>query len=186
MANMPQYGGNVTWIFIAGVSAAKMNDLTAADAAQNQLAGMRQKLESEGKAYDAKSIAIMEKELAALTRLARGQKEDAVKAAKEAVDIELTMSPPSGPPDPIKPALELYGEILLEAGRADEAASAFSESLLRMPLRTPSVLGLARAAAKTGDTTTARQSYQELVAMAGASPSAPAVQEAQKFLKTSH
>ena len=26
------------------------------------------------------------------------------------------MAAPSGPPDPIKPALELYGELLLEAG----------------------------------------------------------------------
>jgi hypothetical protein len=48
------------------------------------------------------------------------------------------------------------------------------------------VLGLARASAKLGNMTTARQSYQELAAMAGMSPSAPAVQEAQKFLKTSH
>jgi predicted Zn-dependent protease len=128
----------------------------------------------------------MEKELGALSRLARGQKDDAVRLAKEAVDVELTMSPPSGPPDPIKPALEFYGEVLLEVGRAADAASAFSESLLRMPRRTPSVLGLARAAAKKGDMTTARQSYQELASMAGVSPSATAVQEAQKFLKTSH
>jgi tetratricopeptide (TPR) repeat protein len=183
---MPQYGGNLTWVFIAGVSAAKMNDPAAADAAETHLRGARQKLESEGNAYDAKSVAIMEKEVGALSRLARGQKDEAVRLAKEAADIELTMSAPSGPPDPIKPALELYGEVLLEADRAKEAAAAFEQSLLRTPKRTPSVLGLARASAKLGNMTTARQSYQELAAMAGMSPSAPAVQEAQKFLKTSH
>ena len=33
-------------------------------------------------------------------------------------DIELTTNAPSGPPDPMKPAFELYGEMLLESNRA--------------------------------------------------------------------
>jgi predicted Zn-dependent protease len=147
---------------------------------------VREKLEAEGKAYDARTIAIMEKEVAALTRLARGEKDEAVRLAKEAADIELTMDAPSGPPEPIKPAPELYGEVLLAVDRAADAAAAFQQSLLRMPQRTPSVLGLARAAVKTGNLTTARESYQLLTTMAGASPTSPAIQEAQKFLKTSH
>ena len=76
--------------------------------------------------------------------------------------------------------------MLLEAGRPQEAAAAFEQSLLRTPKRTPSVLGLARSAAKVGNTTTARSSYSDLVTMAGAAPDAPAVVEAQKFLKSSH
>jgi tetratricopeptide (TPR) repeat protein len=186
MANMPQYSGSLPWTFIAGVSAAKTNDPATADAAEAQLRAAREKLQGEGKAYDAKSVSIMEKELAAVSRLARGQRDEAIRLAGEAVDIELTLSAPSGPPDPIKPALELYGEILLEADRAKDAAAAFEASLLRTPKRTPSVLGLARASAKLGNITTARQSYQELASMAGVSPSAPAVLEAQKFLKTGH
>jgi predicted Zn-dependent protease len=128
----------------------------------------------------------MEKEVAALSRLARAQKDEAVRLAKEAADLELSMDAPSGPPDPMKPALELYGEVLLEAGRATEAAKAFEESLLRTPRRTPSVLGLARAAVKAGNMTAARHYYNELVTMPGASPAAPAVQEAQKFLKSTN
>ena len=105
-------------------------------------------------AYAAKPIAVMERQVAAASRLARGQKDDAVRLAKEAVDIELTMSPPSGPPDPIKPALELYGDVLLDAGRAKEAAAAYEDELLRTPNRTPSVKGLAGAKEKLRTTTT--------------------------------
>jgi predicted Zn-dependent protease len=96
------------------------------------------------------------------------------------------MAAPSGPPEPIKPAFELYGELLAEAGRDKDAVAAFEQALLRMPKRTPSVLGLARAAAKLGDTVTARQRYTEVAQMPGAQATSPAVTEAQRALKTSN
>ncbi len=100
---------------------------------------------------------VREKELGAIIRWAKGQKEEALGLAKAAVDVELTMEAPSGPPDPIKPALELYGELLAEAGRDKEAAAAFEQSLLRTPNRTPSVKGLARVAAKARQSSAAPQ-----------------------------
>ena len=45
------------------------------------------------------------------------------------------------------------------------------------------MLGLARAAAKAGDTATARQRFTELAQMPGAAATSPAVTEAQKALK---
>jgi hypothetical protein len=48
-------------------------------------------------------------------------------------------------PDPIKPGLELYGDVLLATGHAKEAAAVYEEQLLRTPNRTPSVKALARA-----------------------------------------
>ena len=171
------------WIFIAGVSAAKLGDAATASAAQTRLGGLREKMAGSGNAYAAKEMSILEKEVGAYARMAAGQKDEAVKLAKEAVDVEVSLSPPSGPPDPMKPALELYGEMLLEANRFPEAADAFSQSLLRTPTRTPSLLGLARASARAGNTTAARQAYTELTTMPGAAPGSPAVQEAQKFLK---
>ena len=89
----------------------------------------------------------MEDEVAAAVHLARGEKPEAIRLAKEAADIEATLGAPSGPPDPIKPALEFYGEMLLAAGKRAEAAAAFEQQLLRTPKRTPSVEGLARAVA---------------------------------------
>jgi hypothetical protein len=156
-ATMPgmagRYNGSATWIFIAGFSGAKLGDAAAADKSAEELHKMAARTEATN-AYAAKPIAIMEKQVAAASRLARNQKDDAVRLAKEAVDIELTMSPPSGPPDPIKPALELYGDVLLDAGRAKEAAAAYEEELLRTPNRTPSLKGLASAKEKVRSATT--------------------------------
>jgi predicted Zn-dependent protease len=87
----------------------------------------------------------MEKEVQAAAQLARGQKDGDVRLAKEAADIEETMAAPSGPPDPIKPAMELYGEMLLEAGQPAQAAAAFEKSLERTPNRTPLVKDMAQA-----------------------------------------
>ena len=152
-----QYAGQGAWIFIAGLSAAKLGDASEAERAQAALSAMRKRVESEGGAYAAKPIAIMENEVAAAAQLARGQKDEAVRLAKEAADIESTLAAPSGPPEPIKPALEFYGEVLLDAGKRPEAATAFRQSLLRTPKRTPSVEGLSRALGKARGTETAQK-----------------------------
>jgi hypothetical protein len=134
-----------TWIFIAGYSAAKMNDLPAAERALAMLRGAREKGETGPNPYSARPIAIMEKQVAALVANAKGQKDEALKLAKEAMELELGLSAPSGPPDPIKPAPEFYGELLIEAGRSAEAIAALELSLQRTPNRTPSVKAMARA-----------------------------------------
>jgi tetratricopeptide (TPR) repeat protein len=64
---------------------------------------------------------------------------------KEATALEEKDSAPSGPPDIIKPSHELYGELLLEAGRSREAIALFERSLERQPNRTRSVRGLEKA-----------------------------------------
>ena len=94
-------------------AAAKRGDLKTAEAAEAQLRGAREKLEAGQNAFNAKYVAVMEKQVGALVRSARGQKDEALKLAKEAMDIELSLSAPSGPPDPIKPAPEFYGELLI-------------------------------------------------------------------------
>ena len=161
MPGMPgmgaRYSGEGAWIFIAGLSAAKLGDPTEAEHARDRLSAMRKSVESAGDAYAAKPFAIMENEVASAAQLARGQKSEAVRLAKAAADIESTMAAPSGPPEPIKPALEFYGEVLLEAGRPAEAAAAFQQELLRTPKRTPSVEGLARATGKSAGPATAER-----------------------------
>jgi hypothetical protein len=159
MPGMPsmgaRYSGEGAWIFIAGLSAAKLGDPTAAEQARDRLGAMRKSVESGGDSYAAKPFAIMENEVASAAQMARGQKADAVRLAKLAVDIESTLAAPSGPPEPIKPALEFYGEVLMDAGRPVEAGAAFQQQLFRTPKRTPSVEGLARATGKSAGPATA-------------------------------
>ncbi len=148
--------GAASWIYIVGVSAAKLGDRATADAALARLTAIREKASAGANAYAARPHAIREKELAAIIRAAAGQRDEAVALAKEAADIEQTMAAPSGPPEPIKPAFELYGELLAEAGRHAEAAAAFEQALLRTPNRTPSVQGLAAARSKARPTNVAQ------------------------------
>jgi tetratricopeptide (TPR) repeat protein len=146
--NMGPAQGSATWIYIVGVSAAKLGDMATADAAEAQLKGLREKAQGGPNAYAVRPHSVREKELGAIVRWAKGQKAEALALAKSAAEVEMTMEAPSGPPDPIKPAFELYGELLAEAGQYKEAAAAFEQSLLRTPNRTPSVKGLAQANAK--------------------------------------
>ena len=110
--------GSNTWIFIAGYSAAKLGDLAdRRQRAEAQLRGAREKLEAGANPYQRQARRDHGEAGRRAVAIARGQKDEALKLAKEAMEIELSMSAPSGPPDPIKPAPEFYGELLLEAGR---------------------------------------------------------------------
>lgn len=81
---------------------------------------------------------------------------------KNAVSLEESLNPPTGPPDVIKPVHELYGEILLKRGQYDEAADLFSKALDRTPNRSMSRLGLARAYRLSDEAAKAKYQYEKL------------------------
>lgn len=87
----------------------------------------------------------------------------ATELMQEATAMEEETGAPSGPPSLIKPTHELFGEILLRAGKPAEAAAQFHTALLRQPNRARSLLGLARAAAQSGDQTTATATYAKFL-----------------------
>ena len=165
---------------LGAVWAGGAGDLAAAEEAAAALRTL-----NEGKADDYRSAPgrIMEKEVSALALLAKGKQEEALALLREAAEMEARMPPPSGPPDPIQPAPELYGEVLLEMGKAEEAAKQFQASLLRMPNRAASLLGAARAAAKAGDEEAARRHYAALAEVwKDADPSLPGLAEVRTYL----
>ncbi len=100
-------------------------------------------------------------ELSALLALAEKRPADAERFVVEAVKYEAAAEFPSGPPDLFKPAHELYGEILLVLNKPAQAAEQFNLSLKRMPKRTQSLLGLARARKMQNDREAAKV-YAEL------------------------
>jgi tetratricopeptide (TPR) repeat protein len=104
-----------------------------------------------GNADAGKGVRVMHKELAALIAQAKGQTDQAIALLKAAADLEETMRAPNGAADPIKPSHELLGEVLLQAGKANEAAAAFEVSLLRMPNRARSLMGAIKAHAAAGN-----------------------------------
>jgi tetratricopeptide (TPR) repeat protein len=109
-----------------------------------------------------KSTRIMQKELAALIAEAQGRRDDAIRLLQESAQIEESMRPPNGAADPIKPAHELLGEVLLRAGKPADAAKAFETSLLRMPNRARSLHGAALAHAGAGNTALSNERWTKL------------------------
>lgn len=165
-------------LFAEGMAAVRKGDLAAAEKAASDLHALA------GGDQEATAAGIMEKEIRALVLLVRSEKEPSLALLREAADLEDTLPPPSGPPSPMKPAHELYGEVLLQAGRAEEALKQFEASLLRTPNRSASLLGAARAAARKGDAETARRYYAALAAIwSQADADLPALAEVRGYLK---
>ena len=151
-------GKHTAFLTAAGMCAAIDRDMGTASLASERLKVQEKKAEEAGKSYNALQIKILSKEVDALTRLADGDYNSAIRLAKEAADIELNnMSAPSGPPVPMKPASELYGEMLAAAGKYDEAVIAYKRSLDWVPNRTPSIVGLIAAASGNDDASLAEE-----------------------------
>ena len=105
---------------------------------------------------------INELEIAAASASVKKDHDRAIELMKKAIALEEQMGPPTGPPGLIKPSNELFGEILLRAGKPEAAAEQFRTALLRQPNRARSLLGLARAAARSGDPRGAASAYARL------------------------
>jgi Flp pilus assembly protein TadD len=109
---------------------------------------------------------------------------EAFAAMDEATYLQGRMPKPIGRPYPVKGADELYGELLLAAGRAKDAVAWFEKTLERTPNRSRAVLGLARAAAKAGDAAKSRRAYQQFLEnWKTADPGLPEVAEAQAAVR---
>jgi tetratricopeptide (TPR) repeat protein len=167
--------GAVSNLFATGVSAIITGNRAAAERALSEMKTRRETLvksstTSEDSTHHShetlspalKTAEIVETELQALIHLAAGKSGEAVNLMKEATAAEDSLSFEFGPPIPVKPSHELFGEILLQLNQPAEARKQFELALDRAPKRVLSLLGLARAAAKSGDQATAQQTYDDL------------------------
>ena len=161
-------------LLATGLSAVRTGDPATATEAEAALATRS----ADGGAQDR----IMHKEVAAAIQAAEGHADEAIALMDEAIAIVATLRPPNGAASPVKPPYELYGEILLQLGRPDDALEKFETSLLRMPNRMRSLLGAARAAAATGDRATARAHYATLADFWIGAADNPGYAEAREFI----
>jgi tetratricopeptide (TPR) repeat protein len=173
--------GDAGLLLAEGLGAARSGDLAAAEHAAAELHALSADDKDAERAAAGK---IMEQEVRAVVLEARGKTQEALALLREATELEERMPPPSGPPSLLKPAHELYGEVLLAVGKADEAARQFERSLLRAPNRAASLLGAARAAVKLGDAEAARRCYAILAGIwEQADPGLPDLAEVLAYLK---
>lgn len=149
------------WAFVTGLRSVRKQDITTAS---TSLAVLSRANASAGASAGVASI-ILEKELAALVRMKEGKTDEAIALMRDATRLEDTMPEEFGPPAVIKPSHELFGEMLLELGKAKDARAEFKRALELAPKRARSLLGLARAAKAMGDSAGASKAYGELQAV---------------------
>jgi tetratricopeptide (TPR) repeat protein len=172
---------NADELFALGYAAARTNDLDKARATLDVM----KKVAATDKVPSRREVAvIMERQLAAITSAATGSLDVALAAAQQAASLEDKTPLSTGRPHPVKSSHELLGELLLQAGRPVDAVKAFEHALRRMPNRSRAVLGLARAAAKAGDTMKSGAAYKQFLANWRAADAGLAeVQEAKAVIK---
>ena len=163
-------------LLATGLSAARLGDpatLMQAEAALKRL------VDEGARGY----TAVMYRQVGALFHSGMGHEDMGIELMDEAVAMVESMTPPNGAASPIKPVYELYGELLLELDRPADAMEMFETSLLRMPNRPRSLLGLARANAATGHMAEAAEAYDRLTLVWADYESFDGMQEARRFLE---
>src|ERR1044072_5733860 len=154
--------------FARALGAARSGNPEAAKADIGKLAELRDKLRAAKDAYWSEQVDIQWQVASAWALYAEGKNDEALKAMSAAADAEdRTEQHPVTPGVPT-PARELYGTMLLERGMAREALAAFEAVMGKEANRLGAVTGAAKAAAKLGNATKAREYYAKAVALAGA------------------
>jgi tetratricopeptide (TPR) repeat protein len=172
---------NIEELFALGLSAVNLGDAarvrTVIDefrkaSAPSQPAELREQAE------------IMLNEMQALDVFAQGLHPAAFAILDGAARLQARLPKPIGRPFPVKDVNELYGELLLQVGRAKEAVGMFDRVLARTPNRSRALLGLARAYRNAGDVANARAAYKRfLTNYRLADAGLPEVAEAREALK---
>jgi tetratricopeptide (TPR) repeat protein len=169
--------------FARALGAARSGNPEAAKADIAKLGELRDKLRDAKDAYWSGQVDIQAQVASAWVLYAEGKYDDALQAMSAAADAEdKTEKHPVTPGVP-KPARELYGDMLLERGMAREALAAFEGTLKKEPNRLGAYMGAAKAAAKSGDDSKARDIYEKIVAMTdGADQTRTELADARAYL----
>jgi tetratricopeptide (TPR) repeat protein len=177
-----QVTGAAADLFASGYMALRAGDREAAEAAAaamgerhdsaaaGHLCGQRAGFEETSR-QDLIVAQVMQNSLRGLIALHAGDTDAAVKLLEQATVAEGELPLEFGPPIIVKPSHELYGEVLLDLGRPEEARSMFEQALARAPRRALSLAGVARAAHVLGDGEAVLDACGELASVyAGADP----------------
>ncbi len=151
----------ITW-FARGIGAARTGDAPAARRAAARLKDLRDAVPSTA-GYWATQVEIQRLAVEAWAAWAEGDTEGALGLMEESSDLEASTEKHPITPGEVLPARELYGDMLREAGRYDDAILAYDKALARSPNRFRSLYGAGRAAELAGDPESAAEWYRQLL-----------------------
>ena len=162
-------------LLATALSAYHMEDEAALHAAEQEF---KRRVDSGQNGY----TAIMANQASALLHAGMDHADVAVRFFGQAIEIIEPMAPPRGSANPIKPLYEMYGEVLVDLGRYEDAIEQFETSILLLPNRPRSLLGMARAQAAAGQTDIAAEYYQMLIDIWQGNDGFEGVTEARTYL----
>jgi tetratricopeptide (TPR) repeat protein len=152
--------------FARAIGLARSGQPGAAAGDVEKLAALRDALKAAKDEYWAEQVDIQRQVAAAWIAFASGRGDEAMRMMRTAADQEDATDKAAVSPGPIAPARELLGEMLLEAGNAKEALTAFEATMKKEPNRFRGAYGAARAAEALGNRTVARQYYRQVLEIA--------------------
>jgi hypothetical protein len=135
-------------------------------------------------AYWAEQVDIQRRVAEAWVAYANGKKDEGITLLGAAADAEDLTDKSAVTPGPLAPARELYGFMLLEAGRAKDALAAFEAVTKKEPNRFLALYGAGKAAEATKQPAKAKGYYRQIVKIcADAAPDRPELVYARKMAK---
>jgi hypothetical protein len=149
--------------FARALGAARSGNPAAAAKDVETLDALASKLKEAKEAYWTGQVEIQAKGAAAWIAFAEGRRDEGIALMREAAAMEDLTEKSAISPGPIKPAHELLGEMLLEAGKPGEALKEFEATMKKEPNRFRGVYGAAVAAEKASDREKAKQYYEQLL-----------------------
>jgi len=152
--------------FARALGAARSGKPEAATADIERLAALRDKERELKDPYWTEQIDIQRRVALAWQAFASGKKEEGLTQMSAAADTEDATDKSAISPGPLAPARELYGEMLLEAGKPKDALAAFELTMKKEPNRFRGIAGAARAAEQSGDKTKAAAYSKKLLEVA--------------------
>jgi tetratricopeptide (TPR) repeat protein len=150
------------WARAMGAAHTGRFDLARAEL--KELEAIREKLALNKQGYDwATQVEIQRREAAAWLAHAEKNNDGAVSLLRSAAELEDFTEKHPVTPGPVLPARELLGDLLMEAGRPQEAFQEYEAALRTAPHRFHAVRGAARAAEAVGKHDVARRYERELL-----------------------
>jgi tetratricopeptide (TPR) repeat protein len=169
--------------FARAIGAARSGNPAAATADIDRLGALRDKLRDAKDVYWTEQVDIQRRVALAWQVFGQGRKDEGIAQLGAAADAEDATDKSAISPGPLAPARELYGYMLLEAGKPKEALVAFEATMKKEPNRFGGLNGGARAAAAAGDRAKATAYYKKLLDVAkGSNTERPELQQAKKYL----
>ncbi len=126
--------------FARALGAAHTNDLPRARSAVDSLGAIAKRLAESGDTYWAEQVAIQELGAQAWLDFAEHREADALAHMREAATREDATEKSAVTPGPLAPARELLGDLLMAAGRRDDARAEYRAVLQKEPNRRHSML----------------------------------------------